>query len=66
MKRSELINEAGQLVRGENLRTLWAICETQKTISTAKLSRQLDVLHSLEIRLAKKLKQVADNGVSDG
>jgi hypothetical protein len=39
------IQKAAQLARGTRLAGLYEICESQKTISTAKLETYLDALH---------------------
>lgn len=56
---SNLIHRAGALAIGSPLRKLRCICESQKTISTARLNTLLDEVHE-ELKLdAIRLRQVA-------
>lgn len=40
--KANTINKAASLIRGDKVKVLREICENQKTISTAKLSKYLD------------------------
>lgn len=58
---SRLIQKAAARVRGERLAELYEICDSQKTISTHRLSGYLNKLLERECADARQLKALADH-----